>query len=579
MRKTSWVVLLGLLVIAVVVVAGCGSGGATTTTGGTATTAGGAVTTGATPTTTAGEPVMGGVAKIAVLSTPAKFGVPADVIGPDQWFEGLFLEGMFYPGDQPDEYIPALAESWELTADKSAYIFHLRKDVKFTDGTDFNAQACKFCWDLMLPQAGEGVAGATTTAAAPTTTAAAGGSEAAPAGPPGPPGPPPDFTFVKSIEVIDDYTVQVNLKYWSNQILPFIGRKSWAVFSPTAYQQMGKDRMDTNPVGTAAFMLKSFTPNQEMVLEKNPNYWMKDAQGRQLPYLDGVDIVVFQDPTTMTLAVQSGQVDGADHISYPGAQQLAADPSKFTLNNFGGPVAMLEMNCTDATSVWSDPNLRQALEYAIDKEGISKSATLGFEPPVYTIIHSLSDVVDPGTTPRKYDPAKAKELIAASGKQIPEITISFNSTEGNPDAVTAIQANLAAVGITAKINAMPFASFAAISTKPPAGSDILVNGERGGSPNVLQGAVEMFGKGNIYFPGAVFPDQFYTLMDQAQQVPTITDTFPICAQMEQIAYNDATVIPTTMQDFISVSGPRLKNMKWTLANTPTPWFVEAWLAQ
>jgi peptide/nickel transport system substrate-binding protein len=582
MRKMMWVALLAVLVVALVVaVAGCGNGGTTTTTAaGTATTAGGTGTTaGGTATTAAGEPVYGGVAKIAVLSTPAKFGVPADVFGPDQWFEGMFLEGMFYPTDKPDEYMPALAETWELTADKSAYVFHLRKGVKFTDGTDFNAAACKFCWDLMIAPAGAAAGGAPTTAAGGppasggTDTTAAGG---APAGPPGPPGPPPDFAFVKSIDVVDDYTVQVNLKYWSNQILPFISRKSWAVFSPTAYQQMGKDKMDTNPVGTGAFMLKTFTPNQEMVLEKNPTYWMKDAQGRQLPYMDGVDIIVFKDPTTMTVAVQSGQVDGADHLSYPGAKQLMSDP-KYLLNHFGGPVQMITMNVTDPNSVWTDINMRQALEYAIDKEGINVSVGLGFTPAVYSIIHSVTDVVDPGTTPRTYDPAKAKQLIDAAGKAGTTVTLSYNATEGDPNLPTAIQANLQAVGINVKLNGVPQASFAPIMTQPPSGSDLVMNGLRGGAPNVLQGAIEMYGKGTIYFPGAKFPDQFYTLMDQAQQVPTITETFPIVGQMEKVGYDDATVVPLNLTDFISVSGPTLKNMVWTQANTPSPWFTEAWL--
>ncbi len=578
MRKVIWVALLAVLVVALVaVLAGCGNEETTTTTaGGTGTTAGGTDTTGgATATTAAGEPVMGGVAKIAVLSVPAKFGVPADVIGPDQWFEGIFLEGMFYPTDQADKYMPALAESWDLAADKSSYTFHLRKGVTFTDGTPFNAQACKFCWDLMLAPA----AAAGGPPAGGTDTAAAGGAPAG--GPPGGPaaGPPPDFAFVKSIDVVDDYTVKVNLKYWSNQVLPFIGRKSWAVFSPTAYQQMGKDKMDTNPVGTGPFMLKTFTPNQEMLLTKNPSYWMKDAKGNQLPYLDGVDILVFKDPTTMTVAVQSNQVDGADHLPPTGAKQLSGNPD-FQLSVFGGPYQMITMNTTDPASIWSDLKMRQALEYAIDKEGIAKSIGLGFAPAVYEVIHSVSDVADAGTTPRKYDPEKAKALIKESGKQIPaEITLSYNATEGDPNMPTAIQANLAAVGIKVKLNGVPQASFGPIMVKPPTGSDLVMNGLRGGSPNVLQGAIEMYGQGTIYFPGAKFPDQFYALMDQAQQVANIADTFPICGQMEKIGYDDAQVIPTQMQEFVSISGPHLKNMVWFFANTPTPWFQEAWLTK
>ena len=93
----------------------------------------------------------------------------------------------------------------------------------------------------------------------------------------------------------------------------------------------------------------------------------------------------------------------------------------------------------------------------------------------------------------------------------------------------------------------------------------------------LSGAVEMFGKGTIYFPAAKFPDQFYTLMDQAQQTDSIVASYPLCGQMEKVAYEDATVVPTLYADFISVSGPKLKNLKWNFANLPGPRFQDAWL--
>ncbi len=111
------------------------------------------------------------------------------------------------------------------------------------------------------------------------------------------------------------------------------------------------------------------------------------------------------------------------------------------------------------------------------------------------------------------------------------------------------------------------------------GNDLVFNGERGGSPNVLQGAIEMFGKGTIYFPGAVFPERFYTLMDQAQQYEKLADASADIAEMEKIAYDDAQVIPITMANFVAVSRPSLQNMNWYYGNSPNPWFVEAWLVR
>ena len=160
MRKSIWLALVAVLVVGLV--AALAAAAETMThhdhqQGGTVTTAGPCTTAASTETTmAAGEPVMGGVVKTGTMSHPSKFGFPPRVFGPDQWFEGLCLEMMYNPTGQIDEYTPALAESWELTADKSAYIFHLRKGVKFHDGTDFNAAAAKFCWDLAMtsPPAG-----------------------------------------------------------------------------------------------------------------------------------------------------------------------------------------------------------------------------------------------------------------------------------------------------------------------------------------------------------------------------------------------------------------------------------------
>jgi ABC-type transport system substrate-binding protein len=235
------------------------------------------------------------------------------------------------------------------------------------------------------------------------------------------------------------------------------------------------------------------------------------------------------------------------------------------------------MNTTDPNSVWSDPLMREALEYAIDKEGISQSLGMGFMPPVYSIIHSVKDVVDPGTTPRTYDPVKAKELMAQAGHTTVDCTFSFDSVVMVPTLPDVIQANLAAVGINVTINGMSTAAFSAIQSEIPQGNDFQVMGLRGGSPNVLQGAMEMYGKGTIYFPAFSPPEDFYTLMDQAQTYEDPKDALPDIAKMEKLAYDGAYVVPVTMDMFISATGPELKNMNWTLGNTPTPWFVEAWL--
>jgi len=94
---------------------------------------------------------------------------------------------------------------------------------------------------------------------------------------------------------------------------------------------------------------------------------------------------------------------------------------------------------------------------------------------------------------------------------------------------------------------------------------------------VLAGAVEMFGKGTIYFPAAKFPDQFYTLMDQAQQTDNIVASYPMCGQMEKVAYDDATVVPTLLRRLHLGRRLETEEPPVELRQPAGPRFQDAWL--
>jgi len=160
----------------------------------------------------------GGIFKIAFWKPAMNFGNPKRILGPDKFYADFALQRLLQPSDKPGIFEPLLATSWELSPDGKSYIFHLRKGVKFHDGTAFNAEAVK--WNL------DRVVKASRALGKKPPGPPAGPPPGPPAGGPpgkgpkgkrrGPPPGGPTLSKVTSIDVIDDYTVRLNLSTWDN---------------------------------------------------------------------------------------------------------------------------------------------------------------------------------------------------------------------------------------------------------------------------------------------------------------------------------------------------------------------------
>ena len=530
MRKsTIWIALAVLLVTGLafgsLLAAGCGS---SSTAGGTsASPANGDVQNGGTFTVNDGEPA-------------SKFGFPLAVMQGDQMYEQFFLESMFRLTDRVGEYEPTLATGWDVDEKEPSVTFHLRDGVKFSDGTEFNADAVKFCWDQILKAK------------------------------------LPSFALVTGVTVIDPLTVKVTLRQWDNTFLANVARGDAAIYSPTAFKKLGPDKMMTNPVGTGPWVLDQFTPQQVFKVKKNPDYW--DAANR--PHIDEVVMQQITDPMTALSALQAGELQGLNNVDPVTAAQLAQS-GQYKLQKMNGPTIVLSFNSTDPNSVWSNKKMREALEYAIDKESIAKATGFGFMPASYEICKGISQIADPGTTPRKYDPQKAKQLMAEAGyPDGVDVKLTYEVQRQQKDTMAALVENLNAVGIRVKLNGLDGAAFNALSFKPAPGSDLMMVGMRGGAPNVLLGVNESFAPTSIFFPGIKRPDGWDKLLDDALAKPTMADATDTLVQMEQLAYGDAMVVPLWVQQFVSASDPQtVHDMDWFQGNVPQPRFDLAWLSQ
>jgi len=465
------------------------------------------------------EPRFGGVLKLSQRTGQASFGIPLNVRGKARDIIAWCCDRMVQRGEEPGTYEGVLAESFELSPDKLSYTFHLRQGVKFHDGTKFNAQAVKWNWDKVL--AVKDVRGV--------------------------------FKKVTSFDILDDYTIRANLTSWDALILEDFRHEASSVISPTYYEKYGEEWCNTHPIGAGPWVLKQYVPRLKYVFERNPDYWNKPY-----PYIDTLELHIIADPMTAMASFLRGEVDGLDEVDMVLAKNLTDKGYKTNPLITGGNYCLYG-NSTSPDSAWSDIRMRQALEYAINKERIAESLGQGFMEPSYEVLRGAHATGDPGTTPRKYDPGKAKQLMIEAGyKNGLKVKITvLDKFYG--DYIVAVQSDLKKVGIDVEILKMPGPIYQEVRFQPCKGNELRWGRARGHSGNgILIYGDSDFASDCINFPAVKRPEGFDALLDQAMVEVDLAKRASIIVKMEKLMYDDVFLIPLWNVPDIEFRTPDLK---------------------
>ncbi|WP_206607928.1 ABC transporter substrate-binding protein [Ferruginivarius sediminum] len=325
---------------------------------------------------------------------------------------------------------PALATSWEISEDGTVYTFKLREGVTFHDGTPFNAEAVKFNFERML-------------------------NEDHPYHDTGP--FPLSFFFnaIKETKVLGEHEVQFRLDEPYAPLLSNLAYPTGLMISPAAVKEHGKD-VGRHPVGTGPFKFVEWESNRKVVAEKNGDYW--DGA----PDLQAVVFRPITDANTRVTEMLSGGIDMMVEVPPDNVATFQNDPSFQVFEQAGPHVWFLILNLKEGP--FADKRVRQAANYAINKKALVEdvlqgTATVANGPTPAAFAWAHND----GIEPYPYDPEKARKLIEEAGYDGAEVT--FYVTEGgsgmlDPVAMgTAIQADLAAVGLNAKIETYEWNTF------------------------------------------------------------------------------------------------------------------------
>ena len=367
-----------------------------------------------TSTTTAGGN-YGGNVRILGSNSPTSIGYYATMQFADMtvvplWAERVLelkTDGSFYPG---------LCESYDMSSDLMTVILHLQKGIKFQDGTDWNADAAVWNFQNCLPTGGLG-----------------GGSK-----------------YITSIEATDPLTVTVKLNAPYNQIIYNIARIF--MFSPTAFKEHGQDWCVNNSVSTGAFQVTEFKRDVSVKMKKNPNYWRPG-----LPYLDTAEFIVIKDSATALALMEAGQADGWMISTPPETQTLAGEG--FGIVQTPSTYRFLYPDSNNPDSPFAKKEVREAVEYAIDRAAMAKAIGFGYVQPVDQPTHKGTKAYNPDYPVRAYNPAKAKELLAAAGYPNGFKTKLTGQAAFDSNALAVLKNYLAAVGIDAEIDLVDVGRF------------------------------------------------------------------------------------------------------------------------
>jgi len=330
---------------------------------------------------------------------------------PSIWAELLIYDTLIRPGTNGVDLEPGLAEKWTVAPDGKEYVFTLR-DAKFSDGTPVTADDVIFS---LKRAAGEKSDWARF------------------------------FKPITSYEAVDQRTIKMTLETPFTPMLNNLALFSGAILPKSAETD---PEFFTHPVGSGPFVLKEWRKGDRLVLAKNPHYWQ---QGK--PAVDMAEVQVISEDNSRILKLQAGELDAIINVPFNQLKQLQSTAGIKTSAADVFRVEFVQLNTKKKP--FDDQKVRQALNYAIDKQGIVDSVIFGNAVPAVSSI-SIMRYHNTDLKPYAYDPDKAKALLAeaglAEGFSTTMLLPAGDSTLRNVGAV--IQDNLQKIGVKVELQTL-----------------------------------------------------------------------------------------------------------------------------
>lgn len=374
--------------------------------------------------------LVGGELILASIADPKSFNpITAKETSTTQ-VTGLVFEGLTRTNGITTLVEPNLAERWEHSEDGLTWTFHLRKDVRWSDGRPFTADDVVFTFDSLIfndavPNSARDI-----------------------------------FTIEGQpvrVSKVDDHTVQFELPRRFAPFLRAMGQEilprhklEQAVTEGTFASTWGVSADLSEVVGTGPFLLKSYLANQRVTLVRNPLYWRKDASGQGLPYLERIIFVIVSSVDVALLRFQTGETDYYPMVAahYPILKPGEAQ-GNFTIYELGpgqgsnflffnqnrGRESKTGKPYVDPVKLswFTNLDFRRAVAYAIDRQSIISIVMNGLGSPQYGPMTVSEGYFYNADLPSyDYDPGKARRILQEAGFIDRDGDVVVEDAEGRP---------------------------------------------------------------------------------------------------------------------------------------------------
>lgn len=430
---------------------------------------------------------------------------------------------------------PGLAKSWKFTAPKTL-VLELVDGVKFHDGTPFNGDAVKFNLERYKSDQRSNVKA--------------------------------DLSTLESVEVNSPTQVTLKLNRPNSGMPNILTNRVGLMVSPKSIKDAPGGNVDRTPVGTGPFKFVNWQDNNSVSVVRNPDYWQKG-----LPYLDGINFRIINELNTAVRAVVAGEADLA--INLQPAQKAVADRSPNVVATASPSLVLFGAFLNYGKPPLDDVRVRQALNYAINRDEINKIAAVGLGQPSSAILPKEHWACDAATQNYyNYDPERAKKLLAdaghANGVEIETFGWSDQLAMQRQEIIIS---QLAKVGIRIKLTPLAPAQAVQAYMVEKKGSMFISPSSAYPDPSQLYEA--LFGKTALRNPSGIELPGFRELLDATMEAQEQDKRKLAFVKLQQFVNEQALQLVQYISPAVSVASPKVKNHQESLLSVPK--FTEVWI--
>lgn len=270
-----------------------------------------------------------------------------------------------------------------------------------------------------------------------------------------------------TVEAVDETTLEVTLTQPSFSIFGTLATKTFSIYSPSFFEEVGVDGIKNQASGTGPFKIDEYIPTEILRMSRNEDYWQDG-----LPYLDEVIFRAIPDLNTRATMIESGEADISLDLAIQDVDRLKSTDGVQVFEKLGSLLAYITMN--NAKPPLDDVAVRQAINYAVDKQGIIDAVFLGTYAQIAKAVYlneTIDGYVEAGSY--DYDPDRARQMLDEAGwvegsggireKDGQPFTINIYTRSGvatgDIEIVELVQAMLGEVGINLEVVVLDSAAF------------------------------------------------------------------------------------------------------------------------